>query len=97
MVARGEGADFTFEIFFADVVATLCSRCDTRTHTVVKIGGHRLTREMLVTVVLHFMASSKSRPPLSVMAVLDDCPKGTRHACVNAKAIAQQQRSLQGQ
>jgi hypothetical protein len=79
MVARGEGADFIFEIF-ADVVATLCSRCDTRTHTVVNIGGHRLTREMLVTVVLHFMASSRSRPPVS-LTLLRVCAKGTRHAC----------------
>ena len=80
MVARGEGADFTLEIFFADVVAMLCSRCDTRTHTVVKIGGPRLTSQMLVTVELHFMASSRSRPPVSVTLLLL-CAKGTRHAC----------------
>jgi len=58
----------------------LCVAGDTRTHTVVKIGGHRLTREMLVTVELHFMASSRSRPPVSLTLLLL-CAKGTHHAC----------------
>ena len=65
----------------------LCVAGEKRSDTVVNIGGHRLTRDMLVTVELHFMASCRSRPPLSVMAVLDDCPKGTRHAC-NMHVIA---------
>ena len=56
-------------------------------HAVVNIGGHRLTREMTVTVELHFMASSKSRPPSSVMAVLDVCPKDRRHAFVMQKLL----------